>query len=55
VRLLALVMLAGVAGLSGCGNCTNLGTKPGNYEVTVVGTAGNMTQSVVLQVDVLDP
>jgi hypothetical protein len=54
-RLLALVVLAGVAGLSGCGNCTNLGTKPGNYEVTVVGTAGSVTQAVVLKVDVLDP
>lgn len=54
-RLLAMVMLAGIVGLSGCGNCTNLGTKPGNYEVTVVGTAGSTTQSVQLKVDVLDP
>jgi hypothetical protein len=50
-----MVMLAGIVGLSGCGNCTNLGTKPGNYEVTVVGTAGSTTQSVQLKVDVLDP
>lgn len=53
--LLAMVILAGVLGLSGCGNCTNLGTTPGNYEVTVVATAGNVTQSVVVKVDVLVP
>ena len=54
-RLLGLVMLAGVVGLSGCGNCTNLGTRPGNYEVTVIGTAGSMTQSVVLKLTVQVP
>jgi len=54
-RLPAVVLMAGVVGLSGCGNCTNLGTRPGNYEVTVVATAGSATQSVVVKVDVLDP
>jgi hypothetical protein len=54
-RLVALVMMAGVVGLSGCGNCTNLGTRPGNYSVTVVGTAGSVSHSAVIQVDVLDP
>jgi hypothetical protein len=54
-QLLALVMLAGVVGLSGCGNCSNLGTRPGNYGVTVTATAGSVTHSVVLKIDVLDP
>jgi hypothetical protein len=49
------VMLAGVVGLSGCGNCSNLGTRPGNYGVTVTATAGSVTHSVVLKIDVLDP
>ena len=53
--LLALVMLGGVLGLSGCGTCTNLGTTPGSYDVTVVATAGNVTQSVVVKVNVLVP
>ncbi len=54
-RLLAVMMLAGVAGLSGCGNCSNLGTRPGNYQITVAGTAGSVTESVVLKIKVLDP
>lgn len=53
--LLAAILMACVAGLSGCGNCTNLGTRPGTYTVTVVGTAGTVTQSVLVHITVLDP
>jgi hypothetical protein len=55
VRLMALMMLAGVVGLSGCGNCSNLGTEPGHYEVTVIATAGSVSHSVVVKLTVLDP
>ncbi len=54
-QLLALLMVAGVAGLGGCGRCSNLGTRPGSYEVTVTASAGSVTQSVVVKVNVLDP
>jgi hypothetical protein len=40
----------GGAGLSGCGNCTDLGTKPGLYNFTVVGTAqGGPSNEVEMQ------
>jgi hypothetical protein len=39
--LVALVALCGTATLSGCGNCTDLGTKPGNYTIRVIGTSGS--------------
>jgi len=42
IFMLALTLCGlafGGIGLSGCGNCTDLGTKPGVYTFTVVGTA----------------
>ena len=36
---LLLLSLGGFAMISGCGACTDLGTKPGVYSFTVVGTA----------------
>jgi hypothetical protein len=52
--LVLVALLAGVMGLNGCGgNCTDLGTRPGNYTVTVIATAsGGMVESqkVVMEV-----
>ena len=36
-----LLSLGGLSLISGCGACTDLGTKPGVYSFTVVGTAQN--------------
>jgi hypothetical protein len=45
--LLLLVAASGVASLSGCGNCTDLGTRPGDYTVQVIGaTAGGASRVV---------
>ena len=41
---LALISLGGFALISGCGACTDLGTKPGVYSFTVVGTAQGSTE-----------
>ena len=41
---LALISLCGFAMISGCGACTDLGTKPGVYSLTVVGTAQGSTE-----------
>ena len=57
--LLGLVTIAGLgalAGLSGCGHCTDLGTRPGNYAVTVTGTSsGGTVESVTVPVTVAIP
>jgi hypothetical protein len=44
---LSLCGLAASAAISGCGHCTDLGTKPGSYTFSVVGTAqgGPITQT----------
>ena len=41
---LLLLSLGGFAMISGCGACTDLGTKPGVYSFTVVGTATGSTE-----------
>ena len=45
--LAALVSIAAVASMTGCGtgNCTDLGTRPGNYIVTITGQSGGATVS----------
>lgn len=41
---LLLLSLGGFAMISGCGACTDLGTKPGVYSFTVLGTATGSTE-----------
>ncbi len=41
--LMSLVTLCGLAAISGCGHCTDLGTLPGSYTFTVMGTAQGST------------
>jgi predicted small lipoprotein YifL len=36
---LVMALFAGISGLSGCGSNGSLGTPPGNYKVTVIGTS----------------
>jgi hypothetical protein len=54
-RLLVVGGLCGLAAMSGCGNCTDLGTRPGNYTVTVSGTGGTTTQSQAVKLTVTIP
>ena len=46
--LMVLVAVCGMASLMGCGNCTDLGTRPGDYTIKVVGTAMGTTNSTVI-------
>jgi hypothetical protein len=46
--LMVLVAVCGMASLMGCGNCTDLGTRPGDYTIKVVGTATGATSSTVI-------
>jgi Big-like domain-containing protein len=50
--LLVLVAAGGMATLMGCGgNCTDLGTRPGDYNIKVVGTStGAATSSVITKI-----
>lgn len=49
--LLVLVAACGIATLSGCGNCTDLGTRPGDYTINVIGTTtGTSVNTVVAKV-----
>lgn len=49
--LIALIAVSSMASLIGCGNCTDLGTKPGDYTIRVVGTlSGTATTTVVTKV-----
>jgi hypothetical protein len=50
--LAALIALCGMATLSGCGACTDLGTKPGNYTIRVIGTSGASVVTTKVQVTV---
>ena len=49
--LLLLVLACGIATLTGCGSCTDLGTRPGDYRVKVIGTsAGAGGAAVITQI-----
>jgi len=41
LRKLVIIMITGcgVASLTGCGSCTDLGTRPGDYTITVIATS----------------
>ncbi len=52
--LVALIALSGMATLSGCGACTDLGTKPGNYSIRVIGTSGMNVVATTVQVNVTE-
>ncbi|HEV2710124.1 MAG TPA: Ig-like domain-containing protein [Edaphobacter sp.] len=46
--LLVLVAVCGMASLMGCGNCTDLGTRPGNYTIKVIGASTGAATSTVI-------
>lgn len=49
--LLVLFMTGGIASLMGCGNCSDLGTRPGDYVIQIVGTStGTATSKVVAKI-----
>lgn len=49
--ILMIVAACGITTLSGCGNCTDLGTRPGDYTIKVIGTStGTSTSAVVAKV-----
>jgi len=49
--LMVLVALCGIASLMGCGNCSDLGTRPGNYTVQIIGTStGAATSKVITKI-----
>ncbi|MDW5267935.1 MULTISPECIES: Ig-like domain-containing protein [Acidobacteriaceae] len=49
--LMVLVAICGIASLMGCGNCSDLGTRPGDYTIQIVGTStGAATSKVVTKI-----
>ncbi|WP_348268229.1 Ig-like domain-containing protein [Edaphobacter paludis] len=46
--LLVLVAACGMATLIGCGNCTDLGTRPGDYTIKIIGTSTGTASSTVI-------
>jgi hypothetical protein len=46
--LLLFVAACGMATLIGCGNCTDLGTRPGDYTLRVIGTSTGAASSTVI-------
>ena len=46
--LLAVVAVCGLVNLTGCGNCTDLGTRPGDYTIRVIGTSMGTATDVVI-------
>jgi hypothetical protein len=46
--LMLLIAACGIATLSGCGNCTDLGTKPGDYTIRIIGTSTGASASTVV-------
>lgn len=46
--LMVLVTIFGIASLMGCGNCSDLGTRPGDYAVQIVGTSTGAVASKVI-------
>jgi hypothetical protein len=46
--LLVLVAACGMASLMGCGNCTDLGTRPGDYTIKVIGASTGAASSTVI-------
>lgn len=47
-RLLLLVAACGIAAMTGCGSCTDLGTRPGDYAVKVIGTSAGAGSATVV-------
>jgi len=45
--LLVLIAACGMSALTGCGNCTDLGTRPGDYTINVIGTSTGGGSSTV--------
>jgi hypothetical protein len=45
--LLMIAATCGMAVLSGCGNCTDLGTRPGDYTIRVIGTSTEGAASTI--------
>jgi hypothetical protein len=45
--LLVLVAACGITTLAGCGNCTDLGTKPGDDTIRVIGTSTDGAASTI--------
>jgi hypothetical protein len=46
--LMVAVAICGMASLMGCGNCSDLGTRPGDYAVQIVGTSTGTAASKVI-------
>jgi hypothetical protein len=46
--LLVLVATCSMATLMGCGNCSDLGTRPGDYTIKVIGTSMGTASSTVI-------
>jgi len=51
--LFVIVAACGIAALSGCGNCTDLGTRPGDYTIKIIGTSTSGAASTVVRKIVL--
>jgi len=51
--LFVIVAACGIAALSGCGNCTDLGTRPGDYTIKIIGTSTSSAASTVVRKIVL--
>lgn len=55
--LMVLIAVCGITSLMGCGNCSDLGTRPGDYAIQIVGTstgaaAGKVITKIALHVTV---
>jgi hypothetical protein len=46
--LLVIVAVCGMATLMGCGNCTDLGTRPGDYTIKIIGASTGAASSTVI-------
>jgi hypothetical protein len=46
--VLVLVAACGLGTVIGCGNCTDLGTRPGDYNIKVIGTSTGAASSTVI-------
>lgn len=46
--VLVLVAACGMGTVIGCGNCTDLGTRPGDYTIKVIGTSTGTASSTVI-------
>lgn len=49
--LLVLIAICGITSLMGCGNCSDLGTRPGDYAIQIIGTStGAVTSKVITKI-----